>query len=103
MATLLYNERDTDATLRTSEWLGRLHLPPRQYHQEGHFLLVDGPDEDIDEILRIPGYRMATAQEQNDFAALQKKASKLTEAAEPTLKQAPAKPAEASAPAEVKE
>ncbi len=106
MATLLYNDQATDSRLSTSEWVGRLHLPARHYQQDGHFLLVDGPDEDVDEILRIPGFRLATAQEQNDFAALQKKAGKLTETAEPpppTPKQAQAKPAEPAAPAEVKE
>ncbi len=100
---LLYHDTMTDSRLSTSEWLGRLHLPPRHYQQEGHFLLVDGPDEDIDEILRIPGYRLATAQEQNDYASLKRKSGKLTETAEPTPKQAPAKPAEASLSAEAKE
>lgn len=100
MAMLLYNEAATTGCMvRTPEWLGRQPLPSRSYYHEGPFLLVNGPDSDVDEVLRIPGYRLATAAEENEYTALKKKAGKLTEGAD----QKQAKPGEATTPPETKE
>lgn len=81
---LLYHDDSHSGQVVLSE--GRVageHTRARIYQHDGHFLAVDGADHliahDVAEILRIPGYRVATASEQQAYAAQQKKASSLTE------------------------
>lgn len=98
MGILLYCESGTDARIATPARLGKEAYPPRHYQAEGHFLLLDGPghviDQDAADICKLPGWRLATPQEQNQWTKLKRKASQVEEAAP-----APAAPVEASAPA----
>ena len=54
--------------------LGGKSFPSRVYQAVGNFVAVDGEDElliseDANAILAFPGFRLATAEEQNSFAA----------------------------------
>lgn len=81
---LLYHD-GTNAKIATSARLGREQHPPRHYQAEGHFLALDGPGHiiahDAEEICKIPGYRLATPQEQDAYHASKRQASAIHEAA----------------------
>lgn len=56
----------------------------RVYNADGKFLAVDHPNSevinhDVNEILRLDGYRLATADEQNSYSGSRKKKSSLVE------------------------
>lgn len=58
----------------------------RVYQADGKFLAVDHPNSevvnhDVNEILRLDGYRLATPDEQNSYASGKKKKGSLTEKA----------------------
>jgi hypothetical protein len=84
VAVLLYHDNEAHGPVVLSE--GKVageSTPARRYHHAGHFLEVDGPahvvDHDVAEIQRLPGYRLATAQEQEQHHASKRKATHLTE------------------------
>lgn len=89
---LLYSD-STDSRLTTGARLYNDEHAPRSYQFTGHFLELDGSDVvaayDIDDICRIPGYRLATAQEMNQWAAAKRKAARLEEAAAAAAPAAP--------------
>ncbi len=81
---LLYHDNDGNGHVVLSE--GKVageHTPARRYNYSGHFLEVDGPAHviahDVAEIKRLPGYRLATASEQQEHVASKRKATHLTE------------------------
>lgn len=84
MGVLLYHDNETHGPVVLSE--GKVageHTPARQYNHSGHFLEVDGPAHvvayDVAEIQRLPGYRLATASEQQEHHASKRKVTHLTE------------------------
>ncbi len=84
MGLLLYHDNEAHGPVVLSE--GKVAgepTPARHYHHSGHFLVVDGPAHvvahDVEEIQRLPGYRLATAKEQEIHAASKRKATHLTE------------------------
>lgn len=84
MGVLLYHDNEGHGPVHLSE--GKVAgepTPARHYHHSGHFLEVDGPAHvvahDVEEIQRLPGYRLATAHEQQEHANLKKKATHLAE------------------------
>lgn len=83
---LLFHE-GTDSKISTPARLGRELHPPRHYQAEGHILVLDGPGHiiahDAEEICKIPGYRMATPQEQDVYHGRMRQSSALHEAAVP--------------------
>ena len=88
MGVLLYHEeKDTGNMVGMAEArIAGEHTPARQYQHEGPFLHVNGPshalDHDVEEILKLPGYRLATAAEQEQYAATKRKRTRLTEKGE---------------------
>lgn len=68
---LLFHETATDAKISTPASLGREKHPPRHYQAQGHFLALDGPGHviahDAEDICKIPGWRLATPQEQDVY------------------------------------
>ncbi len=97
---LLYSDTTTDARVRTVERVETEAYPSRTYQAEGHYLVIDGPGHivayDAQELCKNPVWRMATAQEQNQWAAAKRKAGQLVEVAAPEV---PA-PAESEPPPE---
>lgn len=85
MAILLFHETGTDAHLATPSRLGGGEAyPPRYYQAVGHFLELESTyvaELDAVDICKIPGWRYATAQEQNQWTAQKRKAARLVEAA----------------------
>jgi len=84
MGVLLIHDTKTSGQVALSEGkVAGQHTPARYYEHQGHFLEVDGPthvvEHDVAEIQRVPGYRLATAQEQQAHAASKRKATHLTE------------------------
>lgn len=84
MGVLLYHDNEGHGPVHLSE--GKVAgepTPARHYHHSGHFLEVDGPahvvEHDAAEICKLPGYRLANAQEQEHHANLKRKATRLTE------------------------
>lgn len=84
MSVLLYHENDRHGPVVLSE--GKVAgepTPARHYVHSGHILEVDGPahvvTHDVEEIQKLPGYRLATAHEQQDHMAMKRKATRLTE------------------------
>lgn len=87
MALLLFHPITTSGMIATSEnRVGGELYPARHYYHSGHFVELDGPalvvDYDARE-LEAHGYRLATAAEQNQFAAQKRKAARLEETAKP--------------------
>lgn len=84
---LLYHDDTTDGMIATSsaKVAGEAHKP-RHYRHNGHFVEIDGPDHvvahDAEEICKIPGYRLATPEEQETYTASKRKATSLKEAKE---------------------
>jgi len=81
---LLYHEQTTHGMIATPE--GRVageHILPRRYTHDGHFLAIDGPEHvvnhDVADILRIRGYRLATAAEQEAYQRHSRQAGQLRE------------------------
>lgn len=68
---LLFHEDGTDSKISTPARLGREQHPPRHYQAQGHFLALDGPGHiiahDAEDICKIPGWRLATPQEQDVY------------------------------------
>ncbi len=85
---LLYNDRDTDCKLTTPGRVCNEVQPPRWYQAQGHYLALEGPGHiisyDAEEICKIPGWRLATAQEQNTYTVGEHAAARLEEAAAPS-------------------
>ena len=84
MGILLYHENDGHGPVYVSE--GKVageHYRARRYEHQGNFLHVEGADHvvehDAAEIQRMPGYRLATADEQEHFFKAKQKASRLHE------------------------
>lgn len=85
MGVLLYHDNETHGPVVFPE--GKIageHAPVRQYDHTGHFLEVDGPGHvvahDVAQIQQLPGYRLATALEQQLHEASKRKATQVTEA-----------------------
>jgi hypothetical protein len=81
---LLYHEATTAGQIALAEGkVAGSHTPARQYTHEGHFLAISGEAHviahDVGEILRLPGYRLATAAEQQAYAKQKQQATSLTE------------------------
>ncbi len=106
---LLYHERTTHGSIATPEGRvgGEYTAAPRRYAHEGHFVAVDGAgsahvaDYYAREILKIPGYRLATPAEQNDYHRTGAQAGALQEMQATTDPEEDAPPAE-EAPATVR-
>jgi hypothetical protein len=85
VAILLFHS-GIDAQLDTPARLGRERFPSRHYQAEGHFLLLEGAPfiihQDAEDICKIPGWRLATPAEQNDYARSKKKAGLIVEEAQ---------------------
>ena len=84
MAVLLYHDDTTHEPVVLSESVvAGEPTPARRYEHAGHFLEVDGPAHvvahDVAHIQQLPGYRLATAQEQEEHHASKRKAHHLTE------------------------
>lgn len=84
MGVLLYHDNEAHGPVHLSE--GKVAgepTPARHYHHAGHFLEVDGPAHvvahDVEEIQRLPGYRLANAIELNEYHTSKRKATHLTE------------------------
>lgn len=84
MGVLLYHDNEAHGPVVLSD--GKVAgepTPARRYHHVGHFLEVDGPDHvvahDVEEIQKLPGYRLANAIELNEYHASKRKATNLTE------------------------
>lgn len=84
MGVLLYHDNEAHGPIVLSE--GKVAgepTPARSYHHSGHFLEVDGPAHvvahDVAEIQRLPGYRLASPQEQEQHHASKRKATHLAE------------------------
>lgn len=81
---LLYHEAATEGMIATpSHPVAGDHLPPRTYMHKGHFIEIDGPTHvvahDAEEICKIPGYRLATPEEQSDYMASKRKGQSISE------------------------
>lgn len=80
---LLYHETTTSGTLATPARVGNESHPPRRYKHTGHFVEIDGPAHvvahDAEEICKIAGYRLATPDEQDAYAASKKKKGSVRE------------------------
>lgn len=80
---LLFHETATDSKISTPARLGRELHPPRHYAAQGHFLALDGPGHivahDAEDICRIPGWRLATPQEQDAYHGRTRQASAIHE------------------------
>lgn len=84
MAVLLYHDDAAHGQVAITEGtIAGERYPHRYYRHQGHFLEVDGPANvvahDVQEILQLPGYRLATAHEQEQRAKEQHKATSLSE------------------------
>ena len=84
---LLVNDQATDAKVGMPGRVWNEAAPPRYYQAKGHYLELEGPGHvisyDAEEICKIPGWRLATTQEQNAYMAAKRKAARLEEAAPP--------------------
>lgn len=89
---LLVHESHDNGQVALSEKVlpGHGHVPARHYSHEGKYLPIahESPvivGHDAEEVLAIKGYRLATAQEQNEYAASKgkKAASSLKETTPP--------------------
>lgn len=81
---LLVHESATHGMVATPEHVRGVPTPSRKYHHEGHFLAIDGDDEqvlkhDAEDILKIAGFRLATAAEQNEYHAAKRKKQQVVE------------------------
>ncbi len=81
---LMYVESGNTGEIKTpSGRVGGEHAHPRHYKHTGHYLEIDGEPHivthDVDEICKIPGYRLATAQEQSDYVASKNKKTSIKE------------------------
>ena len=81
---LLVHEHDGSGTVAlASKYIIGEHVPERLYSKEGSYLALDGPphiiEHDAEEICKIPGWRLATPEEQNAYTKGQKKAGKVQE------------------------
>lgn len=81
---LLYHETTTDGMIATPAHVHGQPLAARRYAHEGHFLAIEGNNpevvnHDADLILKIAGFRLATAQEQNAYRKMHEQAEKLVE------------------------
>lgn len=80
---LLYHETANAGSIATPARLGREHHAPRHYQHEGHFIVLNGPIHvityDAEEICKVPGYRLATPYEQEQYASMQKQSGTLQE------------------------
>lgn len=67
-----------------------IHRGPRVYKHDGHFVEVDGQGfdayEDVEAILKIPGYRLATPEESNAYYAEKNNAKAIHETSSPAEK-----------------
>lgn len=84
MGILLYHEDKDDGMVGLAEaHIAGEHTPVRHYQHEGNFLHVNGPshalDHDVEEIKKLGGYRLATASEQERYAAQKRKAASIKE------------------------
>ena len=84
MAVLLYHDDAEHGEVAITEgMIAGERYSHRHYQHQGHFLEVDGPANvvahDVQEILQLPGYRLATAREQEQRAKEQQKTSSLAE------------------------
>lgn len=95
---LLVHETATHGMVATPERVRGVHHPSRRYHHEGHFLAVDGDDphvleHDAEEILKIPGFRLATAAEQDAYHAAKRKKHQVVEEVKPPAEEGDGEPA----------
>lgn len=85
MAVLLYHEEDKgNGQVALSEGhIAGEHTPARVRQHKGHFLEVDGPahviQHDVEEILKLPGYRLATPEEQEEHTKSERKSRGIKE------------------------
>lgn len=81
MAILIYSDRENANAALPAAIINGVYRQQRSYTADGHTLLVDDPDaifvsEDAELILAQPGFRLATASEQEDFTKAQAQSSK---------------------------
>lgn len=70
---LIYSEQQNSQIGLPGGIVGGYRLSPRTYTAVGNFVAVEGDDPlvvsgDAETILAFPGYRLATAEEQNQYA-----------------------------------
>ncbi len=83
---LIYVESGTTGEIKTpSGRVGGEHAHPRHYKHTGHYLEIDGEPHivthDVEEICKIPGYRLATIAEQTTYMAAKNKRGNIREVA----------------------
>lgn len=94
MTILLVNETSENGMVALAEkYIVGEVAPPRTYRQQGNFLeLIGKPhiiEHDAEEILRIPGWHLASAEEQNQYTSGKRKATRLREAPTQTTDEIP--------------
>jgi hypothetical protein len=88
MAILIYSEQENAHVALSPAIINGVYQQHRSYRADGHNLMVDGSDdflvsEDAEQILATPGFRLATASEQEEaYTASKRKASSLKESKE---------------------
>lgn len=81
---LLYHETTTIGMIATSHAkVAGESFGARRYEHNGHFVEIDGPEHvvahDAEEICKIPGYRLASPDEQDAYTTNKKKARSVRE------------------------
>lgn len=71
---LIYSENENASVGLPAAILNGAYQSHRSYRADGHTLVIDGNDEilvseDAEQILATPGFRLATASEQEQYAA----------------------------------
>lgn len=90
---LLYHDETTVGMIATNDArVAGESFGARRYEHNGHFVEIDGPEivvaHDADEICKIPGYRLATAIELDNYCATKKKSKSIRETAATEKKEA---------------
>lgn len=81
---LIYVESGSTGEIKTpSGRVGGEHAHPRHYKHTGHFLEIDGEPHivthDVEEICKIPGYRLASPAELDAYIASKNKKASIRE------------------------
>jgi hypothetical protein len=81
---LIYVESGNVGEIKTpSGRVGGEHAHPRHYRHTGHYLEIEGEahivTHDVDEICKIPGYRLASPSELDAYMASKNKKTSIRE------------------------